>query len=289
MLAHIFPGQGSQKRGMGGTLFDEVVEYQRFERDVDRLLGYSLRTLCLQDRNDELKQTQFTQPALYVVNALHHYQAVAQGARPAFVAGHSLGEYNALLAAGAFDFMTGLQMVKKRGELMAAARNGLMAAVVGLEAGRIAELLREGGHADLDVANLNSSKQVVVSGPSESITRARPTFEKAGAALYLPLQVSGAFHSRYMSGAASAFAAFLEPLAFAEPTLPVVSNVSAEPYPRGVGSGPVKSLLVQQITRPVNWVGCVRYLLAAGVSSFKEMGPGTVLTRLVQQVQKESA
>src|SRR5258707_13260325 len=110
MIAFVFPGQGSQKRGMGQGLFDEVPEYARFEPEVDAILGYSLRKLCLEDAENRLKETQFTQPSLYVVNALHHYKAVSQGMRPDYVAGHSLGEYNALLAAGGVDFFTRLRL-----------------------------------------------------------------------------------------------------------------------------------------------------------------------------------
>src|SRR5690348_12908296 len=128
MIAFMFPGQGSQKRGMGQGLFDEVREYAAVERDVDAILGYSMRKLCLEDPDNRLKETQFTQPSLYVANALHYYKAMAEGARPAYVAGHSLGEYNALLAAGAFDFLTGLRLVQKRGELMSQAKNGGMGA-----------------------------------------------------------------------------------------------------------------------------------------------------------------
>src|SRR5207244_4392938 len=137
MIALVFPGQGSQKRGMGQGLFDEVPEYAAFEKDVDAILGYSMRKLCLEDAENRVKETQFTQPSLYVVNALHYYKAAAEGTRPDYLAGHSLGEYNALLAAGVFDFLTGLRLVKKRGELMSRAKNGGMGAVIGLSASTI--------------------------------------------------------------------------------------------------------------------------------------------------------
>src|SRR5690348_13345242 len=137
MVACLFPGQGSQKRGMGQGLFDEMEQYAAVEKDVDALLGYSLRKLCLEDTDGRLKETQFTQPSLYVVNALHYYKSVNDGLIATCVAGHSLGEYNALLAAGVFDFLSGLRLVKKRGELMAKARNGGMSAVIGLGANQI--------------------------------------------------------------------------------------------------------------------------------------------------------
>src|SRR5260221_5116349 len=172
MIAFVFPGQGSQKRGMGQGLFDEVREYAAVEKDVDAILGYSLRKLCLEDAESRLKETQFTQPSLYVVNALHYYKAAGQGTHPAYLAGHSLGEYNALLAAGVFDFLTGLRLVKKRGELMSQAENGGMGAVIGLGASTIAKVIEENGLASLDVANFNTPSQTVVSGPVEDIRRA---------------------------------------------------------------------------------------------------------------------
>src|SRR5579864_6190948 len=161
MIALLFPGQGSQRRGMGQSLFAEVREYAAVEKDVDALLGYSLRKLCLEDSENRLNKTQFTQPSLYVVNALYYYKAVSQGTRPAYLAGHSLGEYNALLAAGVFDFLTGLRLVKKRGELMSQARDGGMAAVIGLSASTVTRLIKENGLASLDVANFNAPAQIV--------------------------------------------------------------------------------------------------------------------------------
>src|SRR5947199_9897526 len=288
MIAFVFPGQGSQKRGMGQGLFDEVREYAAVEKDVDAILGYSMRKLCLEDPDNRLKETQFTQPSLYVVNALHYYKAVSQGTCPAYVAGHSLGEYNALLAAGVFDFVTGLRLVKKRGELMSQAKNGAMGAVIGLGASIITKVIKENGLASLDVANFNSPSQTVVSGPVDDIKRAGLIFEKAGARMYLPLQVSAAFHSRYMVQAAQAFNDFLAPISFAAPKIPVVANVNARPYPTENPCESVKTLLVSQLASSVQWTQSVRFLISQGVTQFSEMGPGNVLTKSVQQIQQET-
>ena len=285
MLAFVFPGQGSQKRGMGQGLFDEVPEYAAVEKDVDAIVGYSMRQLCLEDPDNRLKETQFTQPSLYVVNALHFYKAVAQGSRPAYLAGHSLGEYNALLAAGVFDFLTGLKLVRKRGELMSQAKNGGMGAVIGLDAGTISKVIADNGLTSLDVANFNTPSQTVVSGPVDDVKRAAPAFEKAGAQLFVPLQVSAAFHSRYMADAAKAFGDFLAPMSFAAPRIPVIANATAQPYPTENASESVKSLLAKQITSSVRWTQSVKFLREQGVTQFTEMGPGNVLTRMVQQIQ----
>jgi malonyl CoA-acyl carrier protein transacylase len=287
MIAFVFPGQGSQKRGMGQGLFDEVREYAAIEKQVDTILGYSLRKLCLEDPDNRLKETQFTQPSLYVVNALHYYKAVSQGAHPDYLAGHSLGEYNALLAAGVFDFLAGLRLVKKRGELMSQAKNGAMGAVIGLGVSVIAKVIKENRLASIDVANFNSPSQTVISGPIEDIKRAGPFFEKGGARMYMPLQVSAAFHSRYMADAAKAFADFLAPMSFAAPKTPVVANMTAQPYPTANASESVKSLLVNQMAHSVQWTQSIRFLISQGVTQFSEMGPGNVLTRSVQQIQQE--
>lgn len=286
MLALIFPGQGSQRRGMGAELFDSVEEYRTLESDVDDLLGYSLRRLCIEDPEGRLRQTQFTQPALYVVNALHFYAARAEGTRCDFLAGHSLGEYNALLAAEVFDFMTGLRIVRKRGELMAEARNGSMAAVVGLGALDVMRVLRDSSLSGLDVANYNSPLQTIVSGPAGDIAAARVIFEEAGADPYVNLPVSAAFHSRYMEEAALRFSGFLEGFTFSAPAVPVVANISALPYPRTGADQAVRSALVKQITHPVLWSQTIRYLLDRKVDRFVETGPGQVLTNLVKQIRE---
>jgi malonyl CoA-acyl carrier protein transacylase len=285
MTALVFPGQGSQKKGMGQGLFDEVREYAAVEKQVDAIVGYSMRKLCLEDADNLLKHTQYTQPSLYVVNALHYYKAVGEGLRPTHVAGHSLGECNALLAAGCFDFLTGLELVKKRGELMAQARDGGMAAIIGLNTRTISKVIADNGLTSIDVANFNSPSQTVISGPQADIQRAGPLFEKAGAKMYIPLQVSAAFHSRYVAGAAKAFEEFLAPRTFAAPKIPVIANVTARPYPSDKDA--VKTMLVSLITRSVQWTQSIRYLVSQGVTAFKEIGPGNVLTRLVQQIQME--
>jgi malonyl CoA-acyl carrier protein transacylase len=169
---------------------------------------------------------------------------------------------------------------------MSRAKDGGMAAVIGLGAGMVAKVIEENRLASIDVANFNTPSQTVVSGPVEDIRRAGPILEKAGAQLYMPLQVSAAFHSRYMAGAGKAFADFLAPMSFAAPKIPVVANATAQLYPTDRASESVKSLLAQQITHSVQWAQSIRFLINQGVTQFSEMGPGNVLTRMTQQIQQ---
>lgn len=272
---------------MGQGLFDEIREFVDVEKDVDAVLGYSLRQLCLQDADQRLKETQFTQPCLYTVNALHYWKSWKEGVRPQFLAGHSLGEYNALLASGVFDFLTGLKLVKKRGEIMAQARSGGMGAVVGLSESRIVKVLADNGLTNVDVANFNSPTEIVISGPVADIGKCGPLLEKAGAHMYVPLQVSAAFHSRYMADAARAFADFLASFSFNAPKISVIANATAQPYPTVNASQAVKDLLTRQITSSVQWVRSVRFMAGQGVVEFKATGPGTVLANLIRQLQQE--
>jgi trans-AT polyketide synthase/acyltransferase/oxidoreductase domain-containing protein len=282
-VAFMFPGQGSQRRGMGDGLFDEVREYAAVEAAVDDIVGASVRELCLRDPDGRLGETRWTQPCLYVVNALHHYRAVADGTRPTHLLGHSLGEYNALHAAGAIDLLDGLRLVTRRGELMSRARDGGMAAVVGLAADRIVELLAEHGLDMCDIANLNLPEQTVISGPREAVERAAPLLERAGARACVTLKVSAAFHSRYMRAAAAAFAPVVAATPVRPPALPVIANVTARPVPATAAD--VRSLLVRQVTAPVRWHESVEYLLGQGVTTLREIGPGNVLTRLLQRMR----
>ena len=279
MLAYVFPGQGSQRAGMGADLFDEFPD---LTAEADRVLGWSVREVCLTD-DGRLNRTEYTQPALYVVNALSHLRQLARtGRRPDYLAGHSLGEYNALFAARVFDFATGLTLVRRRGELMAGATGGGMAVVLGLPAERVGVLLAENGRDTVDVANLNAPDQVVLSGPRADVLACQELFTSAGAR-FVPLKVSGAFHSRYMRPAQREFADFLTGYTLPPPTIPVISNVTARPY-----GNDVADLLVRQIATSVNWVDSVRYLLDRGVS-VEQVGPGAVLTGLTRTIMKEPA
>ncbi|WXB19725.1 ACP S-malonyltransferase [Pendulispora albinea] len=264
---------------MGFGLFDRFGDYVE---KADRILGYSIAELCLDDPEHQLHRTQYTQPALYVVNALSYLQYEQENGPPDFVAGHSLGEYNALLVASVFDFETGLRLVKKRGELMATAQGGGMAAVVGLSLEQIRETLAREGHADIDVANFNAPDQNVISGPRDSIERAKKAFAEAGANLYVELKVSSAFHSRYMAPARREFEAFLAGFELKPPRMAVISNVEAREY----SDGRAHALLAEQLTGSVRFVESIQGLLRRGVTSFHEVGPGNVLQRLVDKIKK---
>ncbi|UCH94703.1 MAG: ACP S-malonyltransferase [Candidatus Aminicenantes bacterium] len=258
MKAYLFPGQGSQQQGMGEDLFDE---FKDLTRKADDILGYSIKTLCLENPDEQLLQTQFTQPAVYVVNALSYLKKSRAEPKPDYVLGHSVGEYDALLASGVVDFETGLKLVKKRGELMGQARGGGMAAVMGLTADQVEKILKENNFTNLYIANYNSSYQVVISGLNEEIARAESVFLDRGATHYRILNVSGAFHTPYMAEAKKKFNKFVKKFKFAEITIPIIANVTARPYQQEE----IKDNIIEQITTPVKWMDSIRYLLAKGV------------------------
>ncbi|TCS93641.1 polyketide biosynthesis malonyl-CoA-[acyl-carrier-protein] transacylase [Hazenella coriacea] len=280
MITYVFPGQGSQQKGMGSTLFDE---FKELTAQANEILGYSIKRLCIEDPYSYLSQTQFTQPALYVVNAFSYLKRIQElGRKPDFVAGHSLGEYNALFAAGAFDFETGLRLVKKRGELMSAVTGGGMAAVIGLNEEQVAEVLQENRLDTIDVANFNAPDQIVISGRKADIDQAKPIFEALQEVrLFIPLNVSGAFHSRYMSAAKLEFEQFINGFQFNSLSIPVISNVYARPYEQEK----INTTLTEQINKAVQWSESIRFLMGRGEMKFEEIGPGTVLTGLIRRIK----
>ncbi|EST38618.1 hypothetical protein N566_06510 [Streptomycetaceae bacterium MP113-05] len=276
-LIHVFPGQGSHRPGIGRDLFPK---FPHLVRQADSVLGHSVTQLCLSASAEELSDTRNTQTAMYVVDALSYLDAVREtGEVPDVVAGHSLGEYAALFAAGTFDFLTGLEIVVRRGELMSRAPEGSLAAVMGVGHDRVREVLAE-ELPEVDVANLNAPEQTVVSGPRPAVAKLKEVFGgEAKAVVSLP--VGGAFHSRYMARAAEEFGKFLTQYRLASPRLEVISNVTARPY----GTDDPAELLTRQITSPVRWVETVEHLLQRPEPEFREIGPGQVLTGLVSQIR----
>jgi malonyl CoA-acyl carrier protein transacylase len=277
MTCYMFPGQGSQKIGMGEDLFDKFSKYTKVASDI---LGYDIKKLCLEDPQEQLNLTQFTQPALYTVNVLSYLNL--ESPTPTALLGHSLGEYSALCIADVFDFETGLKLVQKRGALMSQERGGAMAAIVGISINKIKEILQENNLEDIDIANLNEPLQTVISGPEDSIDKAKPLFENANVRLYLRLAVSGAFHSRYMKEAQNQFNDFLNTFSFSEPKIDVIANVTAKKYTKETA----KELLSQQITNSVKWVESINYILTNYKEETQEIGPGKVLTGLVRKIKK---
>lgn len=276
--AYVFPGQGAQFLGMGEEYFDQFPELVSI---VDSVLGYSIKELCLQDPHKHLNQTQYTQPALYTVNALNYIaKSHTTHQKPDLVAGHSLGEYNALLAAGAFDFETGLKLVQKRGELMAKANQGGMLAVLGIDIGVVREILAQLNDPRIQLANINSAKQTILSGDMTALTASCHYFEQQGAKC-VPLKVSAAFHSTYMRDAREEFIAYLRGFQFRPLEIPVVANLTAQPYP----SINYQQILADQITGTVKWHDTILLMFNSGVEDIEEVGPGNVLTKLTGFIQ----
>lgn len=282
MRAYVFPGQGSQFKGMGKEYF---AEFPDLVAQANQILGYSIEELCLNDPRNQIGHTAFTQPALYIVNALMYYNMIKNNKAPDYVAGHSLGEFNALLAAGVFDFATGLKIVQYRGALMGEASGGAMAAVVGLDQSSIERILKEHRLHTIDIANLNTPSQIVISGPKDDLLQAQAIFEQQGATNYVMLKVSAAFHSRYMATVQQKFANYLEQFDFNTPAIPVISNVYARPYL----SNNLHECMVQQITSSVQWTDSIRYLMDKQVKEIIQVGPGKAVTNMVAAIQRDAS
>lgn len=264
---------------MGNELFEKFPQYVE---QADQILGYSITEIC-QGEDERLNQTCFTQPALYVVSSLAYLAWKDESEEDAkFAAGHSVGEYAALFSAGYIDFSDGLKMVQKRGELMHQQTGGGMAAVLGLNQDAVKKILSENSElSEIDLANINAPEQIVISGKNQDIEAAKEIFESAGARRYVILNVSGAFHSRYMQEPGKEFRDFINEFSFNEPKFPVISNLTALPYTVSDAA----DLLVRQIFSPVHWVDSILHLRSNGDMDYKELGPGKVLTGLLRRIR----
>ena len=276
-IAWVFPGQGSQKLGMASGVLELPGARERFAA-ASELLGRDLLAICAGDADgdlSDLNDTRNTQPALFVIESLLVDGLKAQGRSADLVAGHSLGELVALYAAGVFDASTGLQLMKTRSELMAAAGGGAMTAVMGFDRGELEQLVA--ATEGVVIANDNSSAQVVLSGTPDAVAAVsgQLTCKRA-----IPLAVSGAFHSPFMAGAAEAFAEALEAVPFADAVIPVLSNTDPSPETSGTA---LKARLRSQMTTGVRWRETMERFSADGIDTAVEIGPGNVLSGLIKR------
>lgn len=290
--AFIFPGQGSQEVGMGADLVEAYPEAKATFAQADEILGFSLSTLCFQGPAEELNDTLNTQPALYVMGiAILRVlgAALKNELRPAFVAGHSLGEFTALTAAGALSFTDGVRLVRERGRLMQEATRrspGAMAAVLGLEADTVRTLCAEASQRTgkpLVLANDNCPGQLVISGDRETLDIALPLATERGAKRVVPLAVSVASHSPLMESITGDFRAALDNTPFTAPTIPIIGNVNAAPLNTVED---IRAELGAQLTSTVRWTESVGVMQQAGIETYIEMGPKDVLSGLIKRMDR---
>ncbi len=289
-IAFVFPGQGSQSVGMGKDIYDALPEARaRFEA-ADEQLDFKLTDLIFGGPDTELKQTANTQPALLTTSVALYEAFAAKGFQPDYVAGHSLGEYSALTAAGVLNFEDAVKLVRARGEYMEQAvpgGQGAMAAVLGGERDALAQLCADitAGGALVELANVNCPGQIVVSGSREGVDLVIERVKEIGAKRAIPLEVSGPFHSSLMKTAAERLGERLAAASFSDAKVPVVANVTARPVQSGAE---IAELLVRQVYSPVLWEDSVSWLLSQGVDTFVEIGPGSVLTGLIKKIDKSA-
>ncbi len=289
-VAFVFPGQASQYPGMGKELADKYPAARAVFDEADKALGFSISKICFEGTEDELKLTANTQPAILTCSVAIYRVLAEKGLTPDFVAGHSLGEYSALVAAGALNFSDAVQLVRNRGTYMQEAVPpgiGAMAAIMGLSPAVVADACKRAAENEIcSAANLNSPEQTVISGHAAAVKRAVEIASQLGAKRAVILPVSAPFHSALMQPAQERLAKDLNATNFSNLSVPLVTNVDADTINTG---DEAREALIRQVTMPVRWEASIRLLVDEGVNTFVEVGPGRVLTGLLRQIERSVA
>ncbi len=285
-IAYVFPGQGSQAVGMGHELYQGSPQAKQVFEGADEALQFPLSRLCFEGPEEELRETINAQPAILTVSiaCLMAASEINGTMRPVIVAGHSLGEYTALVAANVLEFADAVRLVRERGRLMQEAgkiKPGGMAAIIGLDEATVEEICMETG---AQIANINCSGQIVVSGPKPAVAHSMDLAQSRGAAGAVPLEVSGAFHTALMEPTVEGMARAISQLNFRPPEVPIVANSTAKPV---TTIDEVKEEILQQLCHCVRWQPSIEYMVEAGVSTFIEVGPGIVLSKLIKRISRQ--
>jgi len=286
-VAFVFPGQASQYPGMGKELADKYPSARAVFEEADQALGFSISKMCFAGSEEDLKQTANTQPAILTCSVAIYRVVAERGLNPDFVAGHSLGEYSALVAAGSIKFSDAVQVVRKRGQYMqeaVPAGQGAMAAIMGLSPAVVADACKRAAENEVCApANLNSPEQTVISGNAGAVKRAVEIASQLGAKRAVMLAVSAPFHSALMMPAQEKLAADLKKITFNDLRVPLITNVDADTETSGEEA---RDALIRQVSMPVRWEESMRTLIDEGVNTFVEVGPGRVLTGLLRQIER---